>query len=195
MREHPGPLHRFLFSVMFTVVIAIPSTVALSDVWSEGMNGMMLLLGSLCFAGVLILLFGSPKARELWRVRVFRKVFWWVFGLRVLVSVLLPLGIILDAIPGLVAVIVASIPDPTFGLEKGGNDPGLITIFLLPLTQGTLLTGLFLIAVAIVYAFVPDAKKQPPEGLCQSCGYDLRASVGACPECGAAIPEAEPAVV
>lgn len=44
---------------------------------------------------------------------------------------------------------------------------------------------------AIILVILPAVwfiRRKPPPGHCASCGYDMRASVGVCPECGRSIP-------
>jgi len=45
--------------------------------------------------------------------------------------------------------------------------------------------------LAWLSGFWRDRRRYPP-GHCASCGYDLRASSGRCPECGEAVEELEP---
>ena len=45
--------------------------------------------------------------------------------------------------------------------------------------------GLF---VALLDWFATRRRKPPPPGICTKCGYDIRATLDRCPECGAAVP-------
>lgn len=49
----------------------------------------------------------------------------------------------------------------------------------------------FAIVVAVIYRLSRLAIRRR-DGRCLSCGYDLRASDGLCPECGAVIPPTDP---
>ena len=56
---------------------------------------------------------------------------------------------------------------------------------------GVPLFGLFLFAVLVV-ALVHRLRRRPVVGLCQTCGYDLRATPERCPDCGALPPAVAP---
>ncbi len=57
-----------------------------------------------------------------------------------------------------------------------------LTIPYGPLCAGSLMMPIFRLVTAI------RARRRIPDGHCLTCGYDLRASQGRCPECGTAIP-------
>ncbi|MCX5659122.1 MAG: hypothetical protein NTW19_05285 [Planctomycetota bacterium] len=46
---------------------------------------------------------------------------------------------------------------------------------------------LLLFTIAPIARFIAHRRDLARIGLCESCGYDLRASAGSCPECGAPI--------
>lgn len=48
---------------------------------------------------------------------------------------------------------------------------------------------LLLLSIAPLARYVIHCRNLARIGLCDSCGYDLRASIGQCPECGEPIPE------
>lgn len=107
---------------------------------------------------------------------------------RLFLSGLLPLGMAVDVIPGVIGSLIVDC------LSGGGityaDRMGVRVSF--PATLAiTLLQGLFLNLIgftfmAIVYGMLPRSLDNSSLGLCERCGYDLRASYefGRCPECG-----------
>src|SRR5262245_2747467 len=73
----------------------------------------------------------------------------------------------------------SSEPPPLHGGLKA------VYAFALPFWFLTLLSGI--LPVRAVFRMVRSRRRQH-RGLCQRCGYDLRASTGKCPECGTPIP-------
>ncbi len=125
---------------------------------------------------VVVRLQARPRAARAFRIG---------YLVRLFLSSLFPLGMGVDMIPGLLSVLTVETLSRGVLQQSGGIASFPITLCI------TLLQGLFLnligfVFMGLVYLVLPRSLDNQMKGLCERCGYDLRASYefGRCPECG-----------
>ena len=187
-REYAQPavvLRRFALWLLACSVAAAPSFLIAMD----GFNVFGMITGVLLFVILLTALTTNgwyDRIAAFPRVRVTLRI---GYVLRMVVSVVFPVGFAVDMISGMISV---SIVDGLTGGDSlsSAGETGFWPTLAMTIVQGTILNTLILILCTAVWLVQRPWRLPRGETLCR-CGYDLRGSGGgkACPECGRQVTE------
>ena len=160
------------------LVSAGPSfLLAASDDYHEG--GM--LLGIALWVVMLTAITSTTAFDAFSRVRGVRRTLQFGYGLRILASVVYPVGWIVDLWAGVLSIRI--------GEFWGLDEQGFVSSLGITLVQGLVLNVVIGVVMLVLYPFVRPLSRKTWDGVheCEECGYDLRGSAATqCPECGAA---------
>jgi hypothetical protein len=178
---------RLLVWIAVAMVSAVPSfLLAIVSGHQNWPAYVAMLLGILLFAFMLATISASSRFRDRLERPFVRRSMQIGFGLRILASLVVPIGFSLDMFPGMLTTMAGRLVAAGIGLDLDGF---LIT-FLQTLIQGSLLNIeiLLVVAGARVFQIAFLTWRPRSEDACLKCGYHLEHANphagAACPECG-----------
>ncbi len=176
-RDSPAQLYAYHL-ILWTIVCSTMAIPSLMLAQSGDYDGWAMGLGICIFIVIFTIVGASDFVRQLMRRPFVRTTCYIGFAARMVISLIFPMGMLVDVWTGAVSAAVGEIvfhKDPT----------GFAATLVITLMQGVWLTMLLGAFMALVYAWQRSGATDPPDGqFCLKCGYDLRASHGQCPECG-----------
>ena len=92
------------------------------------------------------------------------------FSTRIAISIIFPVGVYVDVFCGMLSIYVV--------MGDIDNNAASWQVYLITLVQGTVLNIVLMLYMLLVWGVQKLFLKPPPsmDGLCETCGYDLRAS-------------------
>ena len=172
-----GLFRRLLVWTVICLISSAPSFILASRFDPAGMFA-----GIACFIMSYTVASGSSLAGRLHRDPLAKRALVIGYVGRVVLSfaMLLPPFIIMDMLPGMLAV------ELTKGLPF--DQRGFAGTFITTIIQGTFLNIILALFMWMIYGFQYWILPRPVlAGICRKCGYDLRATPDRCPECGTTV--------